>query len=138
MSTVIEQAVQARLVATAPRTPTVSATLHYDPDDPYAVRMVFPASATLEGVEVCWTFARDLLSDGLEEPAGSGDVRVRPGPRDRTVLEFRAPEGVALVQVPTRELRRFLRRTTVLVVPGQEDLLADLDRDLAQLMRDIC
>jgi hypothetical protein len=138
MSTVIEQVVEARLVAAAPRTPTVSATLRYDEGDPFAVRMSFPAAATLEGVDVSWSFARELLIDGLEQETGSGDVRVRPYGYDRVVLEFHAPEGTALVHVRNQELRRFLQRTTALVHPGEEDRHVDLDRDLAELMRDAC
>lgn len=138
MSTVIEQPVEARLVAAAPRMPSIPATLHYDRRDPFAVRMTFPAPATLEGVEVCWTFARDLLSAGMEEPMGQGDVRVRPYGYDRTVLEFHAPEGTAVVHVRAGELRRFLRRSAELVPAGTEHLQFDLDRDLAELMRDAC
>lgn len=93
MSTVIEQPVEARLVAAAPRMPSIPATLHYDRTDPFAVRMTFPAPATLEGVEVCWTFARELLAAGLDDSEGHGDVRVRPYGYDRTVLEFHAPEA---------------------------------------------
>ncbi|MGW1895385.1 SsgA family sporulation/cell division regulator [Streptomyces sp. NPDC002004] len=138
MSTVIEQAVEARLVAPAPRMPTIPATLHYDRLDPFAVRMTFPAPATLEGVEVCWTFARDLLSAGLEAPAGDGDVRVRPYGYERTVLEFHAQEGTAVVHVRTGELRRFLEAAAAIVPAGHEHLHLDLDRDLADLMRDAC
>ncbi|MGQ4426119.1 SsgA family sporulation/cell division regulator, partial [Streptomyces violaceoruber] len=68
MSTVIEQSVEARLVAATPRMPSIPATLHYDRADPFAVRMTFPAPATLEGVEVCWTFSRELLIAGMQEP----------------------------------------------------------------------
>ncbi|APY85224.1 SsgA family sporulation/cell division regulator [Streptomyces alfalfae] len=138
MSTVIEQAVEARLVAAAPRMQTIPATLHYDRRDPFAVRMGFPAPATLEGVEVSWTFARDLLVQGAERAAGDGDVRVRPYGFDRTVVEFHAPEGTAIVHVRTGELRGFLHRTTVLVPLGQEHRHVDLDADLAALMRDAC
>ncbi|GGO37002.1 hypothetical protein GCM10012286_09840 [Streptomyces lasiicapitis] len=138
LSTVIEQAVEARLVAAAPRMPTIPATLHYDRRDPFAVRMSFPAPATLEGVEVYWTFARELLTHGVETAVGDGDVRVRPYGYDRTVLEFHAPEGTAIVHVLTGELRRFLQRTTALVPAGQEHLHVDLDQDLADLMRDAC
>ncbi|MFF8653316.1 spore wall synthesis regulator SsgD [Streptomyces huasconensis] len=138
MSTVIEQAVEARLVAAAPRMPTIPATLHYDRRDPFAVRMSFPAPATLEGVEVYWTFARELLTDGVERAVGDGDVRVRPYGFDRTVVEFHAPEGTAIVHVRTGELRRFLRRTAALVPVGQEHRHVDLDQDLVELMRDAC
>ncbi|MEU4085747.1 spore wall synthesis regulator SsgD [Streptomyces aureus] len=138
MSTVIEQPVEARLVAAAPRMPSIPATLHYDRTDPFAVRMTFPAPATLEGVEVCWTFARELLVSGLEDPVGQGDVRVRPYGFDRTVLEFHAPEGTAVVHVRSGEVRNFLGQTIDLVPLGLEHLQVDLDHDLAELMRGTC
>ncbi|POX49570.1 SsgA family sporulation/cell division regulator [Streptomyces sp. Ru72] len=138
MSTVIEQPVEARLVAAAPRMQSIPAVLRYDRSDPFAVRMTFPAPATLEGVEVCWTFARELLSAGLEGPEGHGDVRVRPYGYERTVLEFHAPEGTAVVHVHSDEIERFLQRTTELVPVGLEHLQVDLDHDLAELMRDAC
>nr|BFD81563.1 SsgA family sporulation/cell division regulator [Streptomyces sp. Xyl84] len=138
MSTVIEQTVEARLVAAAPRMPSIPATMHYDLSDPFAVRMSFPAPATLEGVEVCWTFARDLLAAGMQEPEGHGDVRVRPYGYDRTVLEFHAPEGTAVVHVRSGEIRRFLQATSELVPVGSEHRQLDLDHDLAVLMGDAC
>ncbi|MDT9689909.1 SsgA family sporulation/cell division regulator [Streptomyces sp. P9(2023)] len=136
MSTVIEQAVQARLVASAPRMETVPATLRYDREDPFAVSMAFPPPATLEGVEVSWAFSRELLAQGVDGPAGLGDVRVRPYGYDRTVVEFHAPEGVAVVHVRTSELRRFLQRSQHLVPTGREHQYLDWDEDLAQLLDD--
>ncbi|WP_324790315.1 SsgA family sporulation/cell division regulator [Streptomyces sp. H51] len=136
MTTVIEQPVEARLVAAAPRMPSIPAVLRYDRGDPFAVCMTFPAPATLEGVEVCWTFSRELLTAGLEGPEGQGDVRVRPYGFDRTVLEFRAPEGTAVVHVHSADVRRFLRATGELVPVGLEHLQLDLDHDLAELIRD--
>jgi hypothetical protein len=138
MSNVIEQAVEARLVATTPHVPAIYATLRYDSTDPFAVRMTFPAPATLEGVEVCWTFARDLLADGMEEEAGEGDVQVGPHGPEHVVLSFHAPEGTALVHVRSHDLRRFLRRSSALVAYGDEGRYIDLDRDLVELMRDAC
>ncbi|MEV5006965.1 SsgA family sporulation/cell division regulator [Streptomyces sp. NPDC056159] len=138
MSTDIEQFVEARLVSATPRMPSIPATLHYDRRDPFAVRMTFPAPATLEGVDVCWLFARDLLAAGLREPEGDGDVRVRPYGFDRTVLEFHAPEGTAVVHVRSGEIQRFLEATSELVPLGLEHLQFDLDHDLAELMRDAC
>ncbi|WP_307623412.1 SsgA family sporulation/cell division regulator [Streptomyces sp. V3I7] len=136
MSTAIEQTVEARLVAAAPRMPTIPATLFYDRLDPFAVRMSFPAPSTLEGVEVRWTFARELLMAGLDAPEGHGDVRVRPYGYDRTVLEFHSPEGTAVVHVRSGEIRRFLRATTDLVPVGAEHRQRDLDQDLADLLRE--
>ncbi|MFD6939480.1 SsgA family sporulation/cell division regulator [Streptomyces goshikiensis] len=138
MITVIEQAVQARLVATAPKVETVPVTLSYDRADPFAIRMAFPAPATLEGIEISWTFARELLESGLDRPTGSGDVRVRPYDVDRTTVEFHAPEGVAIVLMLTADLHRFLECAAAVVPPGLEHLYLDVDHGLAELMRDSC
>ncbi|MEV6264750.1 SsgA family sporulation/cell division regulator [Streptomyces sp. NPDC051784] len=134
MSSVIEQSVQARMVASAPRMETLPATLHYDRRDPFAVRMAFPGPATLEGTEVSWEFSRELLTTGMDTPAGIGDVRVRPFGYDRTVLEFHALEGIAMVHVRTAELRRFLARAHELVPVGDESSFLDLDDDLTDLL----
>ncbi|MFJ9624169.1 SsgA family sporulation/cell division regulator [Streptomyces sp. NPDC101181] len=134
MSSVIEQSVQARMVASAPRMETLPATLQYDRRYPFAVRMAFPAPATLEGAEVCWEFSRELLTEGVDSPAGQGDVRVRPYGYERTVLEFHAPEGIAMVHVRTEELRRFLERAQELVPVGDEHRHLDLERGLTALL----
>lgn len=122
------------MVASAPQMETLPAVLTYDREDPFAVRMVFPAPATLEGTEVSWEFSRELLASGMDSPAGAGDVRVRPFGYDRTVLEFHAAEGIAMVHVRTAELRRFLRRAQELVPEGDEYRFLDLDRDLTDLL----
>ncbi|WP_030912123.1 SsgA family sporulation/cell division regulator [Streptomyces sp. NRRL F-5126] len=136
MSPVIEQAVQARVVASSPDLETVPATLVYDRTDPFTVRMAFPPLATLEGTEVTWEFSRELLAAGMSAPAGLGDVRVRPFGYGRTVLEFHAPEGTAMVHLRTSELRRFLDRSRFLVPEGHEHLYLDLDQALTELLRD--
>ncbi|NWF24953.1 SsgA family sporulation/cell division regulator [Streptomyces sp. PKU-EA00015] len=136
MPTVIEQAVQARLVAPAPRMESVLATLHYDRRDPFAVRIDFPAPATLEGADISWAFSRELLAEGVRAATGIGDVRVRPYGYDRTVLEFHAAEGTAVVHIRTGELLRFLDRAQALVPAGSEHLHLDLDDDLAELLGD--
>ncbi|MFF3263444.1 spore wall synthesis regulator SsgD [Streptomyces sp. NPDC002932] len=138
MSIVIEQSVQARMVASAPRMETLPAVLSYDRTDPFAIRMAFPAPATLEGTEVSWEFSRELLAEGMDVPAGVGDVRIRPFGYDRTVLEFHAAEGIAMVHVRTAELLRFLRRTQQLVPVGGEHRFLDLDRSLTDLLDGSC
>ncbi|MFF6906752.1 SsgA family sporulation/cell division regulator [Streptomyces sp. NPDC012389] len=138
MSSVIEQSVQARMVASAPRMETLPATLSYDRKDPFAVRMAFPAPATLEGTEVSWEFSRELLTAGVDTPTGEGDVRVRPFGYERTVLEFHAAEGIAMVHVRTAELRHFLERAQELVPVGDEYRYLELDRNLTDLLGGAC
>ncbi len=58
---------------------TLEATFGYTPSDPYAVTLTFH----VPGEAVVWTFSRELLMLGLDEPAGDGDVHVWPRPTRR-------------------------------------------------------
>ncbi|WP_344025568.1 SsgA family sporulation/cell division regulator [Streptomyces luteireticuli] len=137
MSPVIDQAVQAQLIASSPRPRPIPAHLRYERADPFAVHIAFPPAASLDGAEVEWAFARELLAGGLLSPSGGGDVRVWPCGPDRTVLEFHAPEGVAMIQIDTEELRGFLARSYALVPVGGETGFLDLDGDVEALLRQI-
>ncbi|MFF8773453.1 SsgA family sporulation/cell division regulator [Kitasatospora sp. NPDC015120] len=142
MHAIAEETVQARLILSAHRSVRLRVTLTYLPDDPLAVRMAFPAEFSLDDPadggpdcdDIVWVFARPLLAAGLEVPTGIGDVHVRPALGRRTVVELRAPEGTAMVQFDTADLRRFLWRSRLLVPEGEEHLHLDADRALAQLL----
>ncbi|MEU9078909.1 SsgA family sporulation/cell division regulator [Kitasatospora sp. NPDC048538] len=147
MHTAAEETVQARLILSAHRSVRLRVVLTYLPADPFAVRMAFPAEFSLDdpaadgagpgepgGEDVVWVFARQLLSAGLELPAGVGDVHVRPASGRRTMVELRAPEGTALIRFDTADLRRFLWHSRLLVPEGEEHLHLDADRALAELL----
>lgn len=134
MSPVIDHTVQARLVRRDADACPLSATLRYDPQDPLAVRFVFPAAVSLDGEEVAWVFSRRLLDDGLHRRSGEGDVRLRPCGPSRTVLELHSPVGMARVEFPTDGLRRFLELSYRAVPRGGEDATGDLERGLADLL----
>ncbi len=144
----VEQVVQARLIISTKRSALMRVTLRYRAGDPLAVRMAFPAEYSLDETpldagtngpaaparEVEWVFARQLLSAGLDVPAGIGDVHIRPALGNRTMVELRAAEGVALLQFDGPELRRFLWRSFLVVAEGQEHQHLDADRALAELL----
>jgi hypothetical protein len=116
----------------------VRATLRYEPADPYAVHVVFAAAEGADEPSVSWSFARQLLVEGLEEPAGIGDVRVWPwsnktGPV--VALALTSPDGHALFEVPRRTLEDFLRRTFDEVPAGAETAQLDLDAVVGALLR---
>lgn len=136
MAVTLEQPARARLTTPEGRERPVPVTLRYAAADPLAVQIAFPPEASLDGAEVTWIFARQLLAEGLRAPAGGGDVHIWPCGRARTVLEFHAPRGLALVQFDRAVLRRFLLRTYALVAAGGEaaGLDLDLDQDLARLL----
>ena len=131
----VSAALQVNLVlAHAPCTP-VEATFTYDVADPYAVRIAFRTGAGSEAVE--WTFARQLLTDGVTCPAGTGDVRTWPSHADGepiVCLSLSSPAGSALFEVPVVGLVEFLTRSYALVPTGCESAHVDLDRVLAELL----
>lgn len=101
----------------------------YDPSDPFAATLTLKAFPR----DVRWTFARDLLIDGLYEPAGEGDVVVFPfiDPETGsavTVLGLRSPDGEFMAQVPQQVLQAFVRAMLASVPLGAESALVDLDR----------
>ncbi|MEU3741651.1 MULTISPECIES: SsgA family sporulation/cell division regulator [unclassified Streptomyces] len=134
MAVTLEQPARACLVTPEGRERVLPVTLRYAAADPLAVQIVFPPEASLDGAEVTWIFGRQLLEEGLRAPAGGGDVHIWPCGRARTVLEFRAPRGLALVQFDRAALRRFLLRTYAVVGAGREVAGLDLDQDLARLL----
>ncbi|HZG03895.1 MAG TPA: SsgA family sporulation/cell division regulator [Streptomyces sp.] len=137
MPAVIDHTVQARLVTVPSVTREIPVALRYDRHDPFAVRIVFPPDVSLDGHEVTWVFSRELLEDGLHSAVGHGDVHIRPDGTERTVVELRAPEGVAVIEFGTGGLRRFLRGTYELVPGGTEHLELDLDNRLTALLRGV-
>jgi hypothetical protein len=134
MLTEIDQFVQARICAPGARDRDITATLRYHQDDPHAAYVTFPAIVSIDGVEVTWTFARNLLAAGLRGPAGDGDVHVWPCGPDRTMIELRAPEGTALVEVASADVRAFLSRAYEAVPAGHEFRHLDLDAALMALL----
>lgn len=112
----------------------MDAELLYDPTDPYAVTTVFKAT----GNDVRWTFGRDLLSGGLYEPTGDGDVHVWPcldnAGHAVIIIELCSPDGEALVQVGTEDVQSFVGRMTALVPAGKESELLNVDAAIAAIL----
>ena len=110
--------------------------LHFDPDDPYAVRMQLEARSGT----VTWRFARQLLVDGLYEPTGAGDVQVWPclnGAGEAVViLELYSPDGMGVLQASTRRVQEFVSRTLEVLPLGQESTRLPIDELIEQLFSD--
>ncbi|MET7568225.1 SsgA family sporulation/cell division regulator [Streptomyces sp. NPDC005492] len=130
----LEQPAGARLITDDDQELAVTVTLAYSSGDPLAVQLLFPAWISLDGRKVAWTFARSLLEEGLETPAGMGNVRIRPYGAAHTAVEFHAAEGIAMIRFDTAALDRFLHRTYTVTEPGQEALEPALERGLASLL----
>ena len=119
--------------ATGASTP-IEAELRYDAADPYAVTTVFMTGNS----QVCWTFGRELLATGLYEPSGDGDVHVWPcldaDGHAVVIIELCSPDGEALVQAKTGDLRTFVDRMGALVPTGAESEHIDVDAAIAAIL----
>ena len=113
---------------------TLVASLSYDPRDPFAVLITFPAP----GGGVRWMVCRTTLLRGLTDPAGQGDLHLWPSVdedgRAVVVLEFRSPNGHLVAQAHSHEVYHFLTRTLALVPAGTESAHMDLDALVADLL----
>lgn len=108
--------------------------LAYDSDDPYAVETTFhlPGDAP-----VTWTFARELLLDGLSGPSGEGDVHIAPvAPEGLSDVVIRLQVGGerALFRAGAAPLVAFLDRTDRLVPFGEEEAASDPVGDLTAVL----
>lgn len=136
--TSVSSELQLRLVVPGASSLPVRADLDYDITDPYAVQVSFHTGSGAPGGDVVqWTFARQLLSDGVSVPAGEGDVQVWPsnGSSGAVVcLSLSSPSGRALFEVPLSDLVDFLGRTYQAVPTGGESVHVDVDAELALLL----
>ena len=124
---IVSQAVTLDLIDSTGASTPIEAELQYDPRDPYAVTTVFMTGRS----QVRWTFGRDLLAAGLYEPSGDGDVHVWPcldaEGHAVVIVELCSPDGEALVQAKTGDLRSFVDRMNAAVALGAESELIDVD-----------
>lgn len=113
----------------------IAVSISFDPADPWAVALDLYAGPT----PVRWTFSRELLIDGLHEPAGEGDVLVAPcldeAGRAVVVIELRSPDGSFVGQLPSRELTAFVRSVLDAVPAGAETAHLDMDALLDLMLR---
>jgi hypothetical protein len=132
--TVVERELELRLVLSPERSIPVPARLSYRSDDPYAVHVSFHINSEQP---VNWTFARDLLVEGVFRPCGQGDVRVWPAKVEgRTVVlvALSSPDGDALLEAPVPQVSAWLERTLRVVPPGSEGGQLGIDEALDQLL----
>ncbi len=128
---------QLRLVVQGASSMPVRAGLRYDASDPYAVSVSFHTGQGASAEVVDWTFARQLLTDGVSGPSGEGDVQAWPSAGDGgavVCLALSSPSGKALFEVPLPALAEFLSHTYAAVPTGAESDHVDVDAELALLL----
>lgn len=134
MHSVVERELELNLVLSPERSIPVPARFAYRTDDPYAVHLTFHLGSQ-EAVR--WTFARELLVEGVFRPCGHGDVRVWPAKsqgRSVVMMTLSSPEGNALLEAPATAVTAWLERTLRVVPPGSEGKQLGIDTGLAKLL----
>ena len=125
--TTVTQVVTLELIDAAGTATALQTELSYNPADPFAMSATF----LTVGGEVRWTFGRDLLIGGLQEPTGDGDVHVWPctdnDARPVVIIELCSPDGEALVQARTGDVTAFVSRMVAAVAVGAESAPLDVD-----------
>lgn len=134
MAATVDKTLRGRLVLGPNLSRGIRANLRYLRDDPFAVRLAFPAAVGLEGENVEWVFARELLDNGMYEPVGDGDFHLWPGGPGRVMIEFESPHGMAIVEFAATDLRLFLHDAYREIPAGHESQHLDLDARLAELL----
>ncbi|MER7106398.1 SsgA family sporulation/cell division regulator [Streptomyces sp. NPDC000229] len=132
--TVVERELELALVLSPERSVPVPARLIYRTDDPYAVHITFHVGSDHP---VHWTFARELLIEGVFRPCGHGDVRIWPTTLDGkpvVLMALSSPDGEALLEVPAAQVSAWLERALRVVPPGSESQQLGLDDGLAELL----
>jgi hypothetical protein len=132
-STVTRQLVM-DVVTPDDRLEQVTVLLRYDTADPYAVCAEF---LTGSGQQVRWFLARDLMSGGLMDATGDGDVRVWPASHSgNNVLNIAlmSHDGHAVVQAAAEDVVDFLGSSFALCPPGAESQYVDVDAALRALL----
>lgn len=132
--TVVERELELGLVLSPERTLPVPAKLGFRSDDPYAVHITFHINSDRP---VHWTFARELLVEGVFRPCGHGDVRVWPtkvSGRGVVLMALSSPDGDALLEAPAAAVSAWLERTLRVVPPGAEFDMLGMDDGLAELL----
>ncbi|MEJ8657566.1 SsgA family sporulation/cell division regulator [Streptomyces sp. MS1.AVA.4] len=134
MHTVVERELELKLVLSPERSVPVPARLGYRTEDPYAVHITFHIGSEHP---VHWTFARELLVEGIFRPCGHGDVRIWPTKVDRRsviLIALSSPDGEALLEAPSAQVSAWLERTLRAVPPGSEREYLGIDDGLAELL----
>jgi hypothetical protein len=122
-----------KMVVDSDRTIEVPCAFEYRREEPYAVRVTFSTGVA----DIQWMFARDLILEGLQRPAGEGDVVMWPervGHRSALLIALSSPTGQAVLECDRAHVEVFLTRTFEIVELGAESATLDIDGWISRIL----
>lgn len=107
--------------------------MSYRADDPFAVTFTFMEEDPDSSEQVGWSFARNLMVQGLVEPAGEADVKFHPF---ATTLQFTlsSPDGTQAFELDRAAAAAFIDQTYTLVPLGTEEERVNWDAEIQGLL----
>lgn len=133
VSSMVMRDVTMEVVQPDDRVEQVPVLLRYETSDPYAVSADFLTGA---GRRVSWCFSRELMSEGLEQATGHGDVRIWPVSRggvNMLNIALMSDDGAAVVQALRADVAEFLGSSYGVCPSGVESAFVDVDAELRSL-----
>ncbi|MER7742935.1 SsgA family sporulation/cell division regulator [Streptomyces sp. NPDC096538] len=130
----LELNTQLTLIVTSDLHLRVPARFLYVSTDPYAVQVTFNITPD-RGAQ--WTFARELLDQGLKTTAGTSDVRIAPIDPSQGhdfAIEFESPSGFARFEGFADPIKSWIARTYEVVPVGSESSFLEVDRFLDEVL----
>jgi hypothetical protein len=108
----------------------VPTTVKYFPaHDPYAMMFVFFTPDPIQ-----WTFARDLLIEGLEVPVGFGDVKFRPA-GEHIIMTIASEKGeTAEFSFQKVDIEAIVQIAETMMPRGKEGEAINWDKELEGIL----
>lgn len=104
----------------------VPLTLMFFKNDPLAIHLTFMDS----NGPVPWTTTRELITKGLSEVVGPGDIAFWPISDGTLGISLVSDEKEALIKVNHAEVKSFLEKTEILLPTGSEAPIIEQELDI--------
>lgn len=104
----------------------VPLTLMFFKNDPLAIHLTFVDS---QG-PVPWTTTRELITKGLSEVVGPGDIAFWPISDGTLGISLVSDDKEALIKVNHAEVKSFLEKTEILLPTGSEAPIIEQELDI--------
>jgi hypothetical protein len=109
--------------------------LEFSKEMPLAVSFVFSPEAESK----TWTLGRELVSEGMYEPKGEGDIQIWPSVgaegKATVMIALAVGKSAFLVQALAKDVHEFINETTRIAPVDEEFWAPHMDAELEEIFR---